>query len=342
MALGHLSGRSRVGDELTGHAHCVAVALGDHFLAHIERVDAGTGEHRLAGDGLHLLGQVDELALGRALVGHRARGLVEAGLHRPGVYTVLLHNGNDLQGVLDAVAVGHEVVGGNAHQDGHVVTAGLVHLVDDLAQEASAVLGRAAILVGAVIGVLGEEAHHHIADAGVNLDDVDAGLLGAAGRLAVLLHDLGDLLFGVLALGHTHERAGRHVGRRRVGQQRHIAAGTPLVAELQLGGHLRTVLVGHLGHAGEPGDELIIPDAAGTGGRMVLRLGAEAIAHVARPDLDEAHAALGALLVEVHQVVGDVVVVHLLDGHRQHHETVAQLDVADLERLQQFLVLRHS
>lgn len=75
---------------------------------------------------------------------------------------------------------------------------------------------------------------------------------------------------------------------------------------------------------------------------MVLRLGAEAVAHIARPDLDQTGMALCALLVKVHQVIGHVVVVHLLDGHRQHHETVAQLDIADLKRLHQFLVLRHG
>ena len=193
-----------------------------------------------------------------------------------------------------------------------------------------------------MVGVLGKEAHHHVADARVDLDDVDAGILAAAGGLAVLLDDLGDLLFGVLALGHAHERAGGHVLGRSVGQKRIVARGTPLVAQLQLGGNLGSVLVAHLGDALEAGDELVVPASAGAGGRVVLRLGAEAVAHVARPDLDQTGMALCALLVKVHQIVGHVVVVHLLDGHRQHHETVAQLDIADLKRLHQFLVLRHG
>ena len=267
---------------------------------------------------------------------------MEAGLHGPGVNAVGLDDRDELEGVGDAVAVGHEVVGGDAHENRHVVAAGLVNLVDDLAEEAGAVLGRSAVLVGAVVGVLGKEAHHHVADARVDLDDVDAGILAAAGGLAVLLDDLGDLLFGVLALGHAHERAGGHVLGRSVGQKRIVARGTPLVAQLQLGGNLGSVLVAHLGDALEAGDELIVPASAGAGGRVVLRLGAEAVAHVARPDLDQTGMALCALLVKVHQVVGHVVVVHLLDGHRQHHETVAQLDIADLKRLHQFLVLRHG
>lgn len=146
---------------------------------------------------------------GHDLVGHGAGRLVEAGLHGPGVNAVGLDDRDELEGVGDAVAVGHEVVGGDAHENRHVVAAGLVNLVDDLAEEAGAVLGRSAVLVGAVVGVLGKEAHHHVADARVDLDDVDAGILAAAGGLAVLLDDLGDLLFGVLALGH-----GPRTGRR--------------------------------------------------------------------------------------------------------------------------------
>ena len=341
-ALLHLAGGVGIGDELARHAHRVAVALGDDLLAHVERVDAGAGEDGLAGHGLHLLREVDELALGHDLVGHGAGRLVEAGLHGPGVNAMGLDDRDELEGVGDAVAVGHEVIGGDAHENRHVIAAGLVNLVDDLAEETGAVLGRSAVLVGAVVGVLGKEAHHHVADARVDLDDVDAGILAAAGGLAVLLDDLGDLLFGVLALGHAHERAGGHVLGRSVGQKRIVARGTPLIAQLQLGGNLGSVVVAHLGDALEAGDELIVPASAGAGGRVVLRLGAEAVAHVARPDLDQAGMALCALLVEIHQVIGHVVVVHLLDGHRQHHETVAQLDIADLKRLHQFLVLRHG
>ena len=135
---------------------------------------------RLAGHGLHLLREVDELALGHDLVGHGAGRLVEAGLHGPGVNAVGLDDRDELEGVGDAVAVGHEVVGGDAHENRHVVAAGLVNLVDDLAEEAGAVLGRSTVLVGTVIGVLGKEAHHHVADARVDLDNVDAGILAAA------------------------------------------------------------------------------------------------------------------------------------------------------------------
>ena len=132
----------------------------------------------------------------------------------------------------------------------------------------------------------------------MDLDDVETGPHGAARGLAVLLHHDGDLFGGVLALGHAHERAGGHVLGRSVGQKRIVARGTPLVAQLQLGGNLGSVLVAHLGDALEAGDELIVPASAGAGGRVVLRLGAEAVAHVARPDLDQTGMALCALLVK--------------------------------------------
>ena len=327
---------------LASHAHRVAVTLGDHLVAHVERVDAGSGEHRFVGDGLHLLGEVDELAFGNDLVRHGTRSLVEAGLHAPSVHAVLLDDRDDLEGVLDAVAVRHEVVGGDAHQDGHVVAAGLVDLVDDLAQEAGAVLGASAVLVGAMVGVLGQEAHHHVADAGMDLDDVDAAVLGALGRFAVLLHHDGDLFFGVFALGHAHERAAGNVFGRSVGQQRVGAARTPLVAQLQLRGHLRAMLMARLGDALPTRVELVGPNAAGSGGGVILRLGIEAIADVRAADLDQAHAALGALLVEVHQVVRNMIVVDLLDRHGQHDEPVPDLHPADAERFQQLLILCHD
>ena len=102
------------------------------------------------------------------------------------------------------------------------------------------------------------------------------------------------------------------------------------------------MLVAHIGNALEAGDELVVPDAASTGGGVILRRGVEAVAHVCRTDFNQADTALSALLVEVHQVIGDMVVVYLLDGHRQHDEAVLQLHVTDLEGLQQFLVLCHS
>ena len=329
MASGHFAGGLGIGYKLTGHTHRVAVSLRDDLLAHVKRVDARTGEHRLVRDGLDLLGQIDELAFGHDLVRHGARRFMEACLDAPGIHAVGFDDGNELLGVLDAVAAGHEIVGGDADEDGHVVAAGLMHLIDDLGKQTGAILGASAIFIGTMVGVLRQKAHDHVADTGMNLDDIDARILGALGGLAVLLHDDGDLLFGVLAFGHSHERAALNVFGRSIRQQRVISRCTPLVAQLQLNSHLGAVLVANLGDTLETGDELVVPNTAGTGGGMVLRLGVEAVAHIGAANLDEAHAALGALLVEVNQVVGHMIVVDLLDRHGQHDEPIAQLDVAD-------------
>ena len=342
MTGGNLLGGVRVGDELTAHAHSVAVALVHNLVAHVERVDAGAGEDGLVGDRLDLLGQIDELAFGHDLVCNRARSLMEAGLDRPCIDAVLLDDRHKLEGILDAVAAGHEVVGGDADEDRHISAAGLMDLVDDLGQEASAVLSRSAVLIGTMVGVLGQEAHDHVADACVDLDDVDAGILAALGGCAVLIDHDRDLFLGVLALGHADERTAHDVLGRSIGQQRIVARGAPLIAELQLSGDLGAMSVAHIGNALEPGNELVVPDAASTGGGVILRRGVEAVAHVGRTDFNKADTALSALLVEVHQVVGDMVVVHLLDGHRQHNEAILQLHIADLEGLQKFLVLCHS
>ena len=341
MTGGHLARRLRIGDELTRHTHGVAVALRDHLVAHVQRVDARAGEHGFVRDGLHLLGQVDELAFGHDLVRHGARGLMEAGLHRPGVHAVLLDDGDELEGVLDAVAVRHEVVGGDAHEH-RGVRADAMHFVEDLGEQTGAVLGASTVLVGAMVRVFGQKAHDHVADARVDLDDVEAGFDGAARGLSVLLHHDGDFFLGVLALGHAHERAARHVLRRGVGLQLVVARRAPLVAQLQLHGRLGAVLVAHLVDARETGDKRIIPNASGSCSGMVLWRRIEAIAHVGAAQLQKARTAFGTLLEEVDDGVGDVVVIDHLGGHRQHDEPVSDLDPADAERLQQPLVLCHD
>lgn len=80
-------------------------------------------------------------------------------------------------------------------------------------------------------------------------------------------------------------------------------------------------------------DEAVVPNTYSTSGGVILRLGIEYVANVARAKLDQSCTALCALLVKVHQVVANMIVVGLLDGHRQHNKTITQLDVADFKRL---------
>ncbi len=260
---------------------------------------------------------------------------MEAGLNGPSVDAVSLYALDDLLEVLYALAAGHKVVCGVTDEDRVIFAALLVDLIDDVGEELAAALGVSAVLVGTVVGVLGDEAHDHVADACMDLDDVDAGLLAALSGVAVLLHNESDLFLGEFLLGHADEGAGGNVDGGSVGMQLVLTGCAPLVAELQLSCELCAVLVANIGGAGKAGDEAVVPNAHGTGGGVVLRGGIENVADVAGAELDQSGTALCALLVEIYEVVANMVVVGLLDGHRQHDEAVSQLHIADLKRLVQ-------
>ena len=68
---------------------------------------------------------------------------------------------------------------------------------------------------------------------------------------------------------------------------------------------------------------------------MVLGVSVENVANVARAELDQSGTALCALLVKVYEVIANMVVVGLFDGHWQHDKAVSQFHVADLKRLVQ-------
>ena len=142
-----------------------------------------------------------------------------------------------------------------------------------------------------------------------------------------------DLIDGELVLGHADERTAHHIRGRSDRNQGVVSVGAPLVAKLQLSGNLGTMLVACVGHALETGDELVAPNTARAGSSVILGSGIVAVADVAGADFDQTETALGALLVEINQIVHDVVVVNLLDRHREHDEPVPQLNVADADRL---------
>ena len=334
-ALGNLDADLGLCDPVTSHAGCVAGAVGEDLLANVEVVDTGAREARQRGVLLCLLGQVDELAFGNELVGNGAGSLMEASLDGPSVDAVGLYALDDLFQVLYALAAGHKVVCGVTDEDRVIFAALLVDLIDDVGEQLAAALGVSAVLVGTVVGVLGDEAHDHVADACMDLDDVDAGLLAALSSVAVLLHNESDLFLGEFLFGHADEGAGGNVDGGSVGMQLVFTGCAPLVAELQLSCELCAVLVANLGGTGKAGDEAVVPNAHSTGGGVVLRGGVENVADVAGAELDQSGTALCALLVEIYEVVANMVVVGLLDGHRQHDEAVSQLHIADLKRLVQ-------
>lgn len=71
--------------------------------------------------------------------------------------------------------------------------------LDDLEQQTGAVLERAAVMVGALVGDRGQELVDQVAVGAVDLDSVHTGLVGADGALGERLHDLRDLVDQQLA-----------------------------------------------------------------------------------------------------------------------------------------------
>lgn len=333
--LGNLDADFGLCDPVTSHTSCVAGAVGEDLLAYVEVVDTGAREARQRSVLLSFLGQVDELAFRNQLVCNGARSLMEASLDGPSVDAVSLYNLDDLLEVFNALAARHKVVCRVANEDRVVFAALLVDLVNDVGEKLAATLGVSAVLVGTVVGVLGDEAHNHVADACMDLDDVDASLLAALSSFAVLLdYDL-KFFLGEFLFRHANEGARCNVDGRSIGVKFVFTRCTPLVAELQLSSELCAVLVANLCGAGKAGDEAVVPNAYSAGGGVILGVGVEYVANIAGAELDQSGTALCALLVKVYEVIANMVVVGLFDGHRQHDEAVSQLHVADLKRLVQ-------
>ena len=68
------------------------------------------------------------------------------------------------------------------------------HRLSDLEREADAVLDRAAVGVGALVGAVAQELVDQIAVGGVDFDAVEAGSLGVFGRRGIVRDDPRDLV----------------------------------------------------------------------------------------------------------------------------------------------------
>ena len=205
-------------------------------------------------------------------------------------------------------------------------------LIDDVGKETAAVLGGSAILVSTMVRVLGDEAHDHVTDTSMDLDDVDTCLLATLSCFAILLYDELDLVNGELALWHADERARDNVFRRSVAEKLGVTIRTPLVAELQLSCEFCTVLMTSFCGTGKTWDKTVVPYTACTSSGVILRMGVKTVAYIARTDLDKTSSTDCALLVEINQVVANGIVIGFLDGHWQHDETIANFYVADFKR----------
>ncbi len=139
----------------------------------------------------------------------------------------------------------------------------------DLAQQADAVLHRAAVGVGAVVGAVAQEFVDQVAVGGVDLHAVEPGLERVAGGAAIILEQGRDLvrpqrprlvirLLALIGVGRVRRRGGRRGDRRLAAEEirMHQAPHVP-----ELGGDAAAGLVDRR-RDGPPGRDLLrIPQA---------------------------------------------------------------------------------
>ena len=362
----------RIADEGARGADEVLISLGDLALRLLGGADEVRRAHGDGDDGFDLLGEVG------APAGLEARGL------QPAVVNVIARGGDvdrvdaelfqlhgDLLAVLEAVALAGladlviHLVGGEAHHQRIVSAAALADALDDLGDEAHAVFKAAAVFVGAVVRVRGEELLDHVAVTAVQLHEIDARLLAAHRRLDEVVDEVFDLtlahrvhahraVVGELHLagrlhgpdellflhaeqeGRAFEDAVEHL-REAVHDRDHErqgirGAGIALTARVvQLDAELRAVAMDALDKRAHRLDVVVVAHGElriGGGGAHVVD------ARDARDD--EPHAALGALFIVIHQPLGGGAVrtaeTHLRRGH---HGAVLHGQRADVHRAEQ-------
>jgi len=172
----------------------VALALRQDALGQRRQVDRPGGDHREADlllDGLGRPHVVRERHAHRAYFVDRLV-VIPAG-HVDGGHPQGLQAFAELDGLLDGVAIGLVIGAAHSHADGVVGSYLLLDLGDDFQQEAHAVLERAAVPVGALVGPGGEEVGDEVPVAGVDLDHVEVGGLGPLSGLPEVFDDLQDL-----------------------------------------------------------------------------------------------------------------------------------------------------
>ncbi len=187
----------RVGPERPAQPDEVALALHQDTFGQFGQVDGARRDHR---DAHGLLGRLGAPHVVRKRHAHGADfvdgGVVDAARHVDGGHAPGFEALAEFDGLVDTVAVRLVVGAGKAADHREVVAHLGLDLLDDLHEQADAVLERPAVLVGALVGVGRQEVGDQVAVTGVDLHQVEAGLLGAPGCLAERFDDVPDLVDG--------------------------------------------------------------------------------------------------------------------------------------------------
>lgn len=361
-----------VADEGARGADEVLIALGDLALGLLGRADEVGGANRDGHDGLDLLGEIG------APAGLKARGLEPAVVHVvagaryvDGVDAELLELHGDALAGLQAIALAGladlvvHLVDGETYHQRVVSAAARANALDDLADEAHAVFKAAAVFVGAVVRVRGEELLDHVAVTAVQLHEIDARLLAAYRRLDEVVDEVFDFALAHRVHAHRAVVGKLHLRRRLHGPDQlfllhaeqdrraledaveHLrealddrdherqavrAARVALTAGVvQLDAELRAVAVDAVYKFAHRRNVVIMAH-----GELGVGRGSAHVVDARDAGNDEAHAALGALLVVIHQLFRRGAV-GLAEAHfrRRHHGAVFHGQRADVHRAEQ-------
>ena len=322
-------------DRRPGRPDDVGNALG-HDLGHLFRIrEAPHAEHRLFRDLLDELGPGDLVPL-----------LIEA--RRPRVLSPL-GDVADIDVPQVDQGVGHldefhpvdldfeltrpvQRVDREARGDRAVVSDRPPHLLQRLQPEAGAVFQRPAVLIGALVVVVREKLQRQVRVSAVHVDDVEAGIARAQGRIHVILldhRDLGQVHFP--AIGERLEL--RRVLARTARSRARLHAGCVRAAVPHLDPRERTVLVDVLGHRTQIAHIALVPDPRRKPVRVVrFRVNRAVLGVDAGPTALGLQRAVGGLEAGL---VGSGA-----DAVRNLVEAIAERLRADLDRLEQNVVFR--
>ena len=302
----------RVRKERARHAHHVGVALGQHGLGHVGRVDAVGGHQRDAHLALELFRHPGERGA-RHLGGDGGNArLVPADAGVQDGDASLFERLRELDHFLGGGAAFDQVEHGQAEDDdeaGAYAFAGAAH---DFQREADAVLVAAAPLVVAVVGVGGDEFVDQVALGAHDLDAVVAGALGQRRGVGIVVDRLAHLLATQRVRAERADRRLDRAGRHQFGVVGVAAEVEDLHADLAAG------VVHGLG------DDLVFRGLLrrrhrrATGHGAATFVGGNAAGH------DQAHATAGALGVEGRHALEALRGFLQANVHRSHQHPVLE------------------
>ena len=203
-----LAREMRVGQQLAAHRQEVEMALGDVAVGVLQGDPAG-GDHRDIDRPADSDRVGDELLRDMGGMGDRmadAVGHVGIGADIDRVESGRLGQLCGHAGVADGdPLVDQELLGVDSCPDRVVGAHGSANALDDVAQEPGAVLDRAAIFVGPLVGIGRQEGRDDIAVPAMDLDRVDSSALGPLSRRRKHLHQpLDPLRSEHLVLDRAH------------------------------------------------------------------------------------------------------------------------------------------